>query len=138
MRQSEKTPKSRKITVAHSDHERLTKLATGMLERLPDLADGLLTGLEKAKVVADASLPAGIVRMGSSLEYEADDGQKREVTLVYPADADIAQGRISILTPIGVALFGLPESQSMTWASRDGRRRQLTVLSVRQAETVPA
>jgi regulator of nucleoside diphosphate kinase len=47
--------------------------------------------------------------------------------------ADIAQGKISILTPIGVALLGLSEGQSIAWKTRDGREQRLTVLAVEEA-----
>ena len=69
------------------------------------------------------------MQMGSTLTYEAD-GQRRRVTLVYPQEADIAAGRISVLTPIGTALIGLAEGQSIDWTSRDGRRQWLTVVAV--------
>jgi regulator of nucleoside diphosphate kinase len=50
--------------------------------------------------------------------------------LVFPGQADIAAGKISILTPIGAALIGLSQGQSIDWKTRDGRSRQLTILSV--------
>jgi regulator of nucleoside diphosphate kinase len=70
--------------------------------------------------------------MGSTVEFRSDTGQQRRVTLVYPGEADFAQGRISILTPIGAALIGLSPGQSIAWTSRDGRQHRLTVLSVAQ------
>jgi regulator of nucleoside diphosphate kinase len=75
--------------------------------------------------------------MGSIVEFSSDAGQRR-VTLVYPVEADIAEGRISILTPIGAALIGLSQGQSIAWTARDGRRHRLTVLEVRQpGEAMP-
>ncbi|MBL8904295.1 MAG: GreA/GreB family elongation factor, partial [Rhizobiales bacterium] len=50
--------------------------------------------------------------------------------LVYPEKADIAAGRISILTPIGTALIGLSIGQTMTWVDRDGQSRQLRIVAV--------
>jgi regulator of nucleoside diphosphate kinase len=44
--------------------------------------------------------------------------------------ANIAEGRISVLTPVGTALLGLTAGQSISWLTRDGRRQTLTVLSV--------
>ena len=55
------------------------------------------------------------------------------MTLVYPGEADIEQGKISILTPIGAALIGLSKGQSIDWATRTGEIRRLTVLEVREA-----
>ena len=55
---------------------------------------------------------------------------EQTVTLVLPQQADIAQGRASILTPIGVALIGLKEGSSFSWETRDGQTRRLTVVRV--------
>jgi regulator of nucleoside diphosphate kinase len=71
--------------------------------------------------------------MGATVEYGSDDGHQRRVTLVYPQDADIAQNKISILTPIGTALLGLAVGQSIQWTTNDGRNRTLTILAVDQS-----
>ena len=54
------------------------------------------------------------------------------MTLVYPVDADIAEGRISVMTPVGTALIGLRIGQSITWRDRANKRHMLTVLDVVQ------
>ncbi|GEP07041.1 hypothetical protein MOX02_50790 [Methylobacterium oxalidis] len=54
------------------------------------------------------------------------------VTLVYPGEADIGQARISVLTPVGAALLGLSKGQSISWTTRTGAGKQLTVLDVRE------
>ena len=75
--------------------------------------------------------------MGSTLHFTTDAGEERTVTLVFPGEADIAEGRISVLTPIGIALIGLAAGQSMDWTARDGRIHRLTVDSVDGAPGVP-
>ena len=52
------------------------------------------------------------------------------VTLVYPREADIAEGKVSVLTLIGTALIGLAEGQSILWQTRTGASKRLTVLKV--------
>jgi len=118
------------ITLGRADHTKLNALAMAGLERMPDLADRLLEELERAKVVADEKLPEGVVRMGSSITYVTNEGKEQTVTLVYPADADIESGRVSVMTPIGTALVGLKAGQSITWRDRADRRHKLTVVSV--------
>ena len=122
-----------RIVISDVDQGKLNGLANAVADRLPELADELFAELERAKIVKANAVPANVVRMGSTLEYSADDGQRRTVTLVYPGDADIASGKISILTPIGTALLGLAEGQSIEWTARDDRRHRLTVLSVAAA-----
>lgn len=121
-----------RIVIGADEHSRLSRLANGALDRVPEVADELLGELERAKLVKDSAVPETVVRMGSIVTYEADDGQSRTVTLVFPAEADIAAGRISILTPIGTALLGLSPDQSIGWTARDGRAHRLTVVSVAQ------
>jgi regulator of nucleoside diphosphate kinase len=72
--------------------------------------------------------------MGATVEYKTNDGHDRIVTLVYPAEADISQGKVSILTPIGTALLGLKAGQSIDWVANDGRTHQLTIVSVTMPE----
>jgi regulator of nucleoside diphosphate kinase len=49
-------------------------------------------------------------------------GADRTVELVYPRDADISAGRVSILTPVGAGVIGLRTGQSILWPDRDGPR----------------
>ncbi len=120
------------IIVGEADHKQLNILAMAGLNHTPDQSDDLLYELERARILSDAEVPADIVRMGSAVRYRTDNGQEHAVTLVYPVDADIAAGRISIMTPVGTALIGLRVGQSISWRSRDNRKHMLTVLSVRQ------
>ena len=46
------------------------------------------------------------------------------------ARADIDAGRVSVLTPIGVALIGLKAGSRFQWETRGGESRNLTVLAV--------
>lgn len=68
--------------------------------------------------------------MGSTLRFTSDLGEDRQVTLVFPGEADIAEGKVSVTTPIGAALIGLSAGQSIDWTARDGRVHRLTVESV--------
>jgi regulator of nucleoside diphosphate kinase len=124
-----------KIVVSEAEYERLVGLATAALDRIPEVAEELLAEMDRASVVADKSVPRNAVRMGSTLEYQTADGEKRRVTLVYPGDANIADGKISIMTPIGTALIGLSPGQSINWIARDGRQHELTVVAVEQPAT---
>lgn len=126
------TKKKRKpaITMTRTDSERLWRLAESHARRNPTVADELLAELERAKVVDDGRIAADVVRMGSTLRFTSDLGEDRRVTLVFPGEADIAKGKVSILTPIGVALIGLSAGQSIDWTARDGNTHRLTLESV--------
>jgi regulator of nucleoside diphosphate kinase len=120
------------IIVSNADYERLTDLATASLERLPEVAEELLAEMDRAKIVRDDSVPANVVRMGSTVTFRSDDGRELTETLVYPVDEDSDAHKISVMTPVGAALIGLAEGQSISWTARDGRKHELTVVKVRQ------
>jgi len=123
-----------KIIINADDLNHLEGIADGMMKRNPALADRLFEEIGRAKVVPAAKMPPNVVSMGSMVTYRDEaTGQEKTVTLVYPEDADIAQLRVSVMTPIGVALLGLSEGASFYWDTRDDQRRMLTILSVRRA-----
>ena len=121
------------IVVSEMEQRQLTDLAIAACENAPGVARELISEMERAHVVAASSIPSN-VQMGSTVTFITDDGSEKTVTLVFPGLANISQGRISILTPVGTALIGLSEGQSITWATRDGRERSLTVIEVHSAE----
>ena len=78
-------------------------LARAAETRMPDLALVLTEELERAHVLADVR-SGHSVGMGSEVEFRDDTtGKVQTLTLVYPGDADIAQGRVSVpADPVGV------------------------------------
>lgn len=118
------------IAIPQSDYDKLLRLGVAAGGPEAEAANDLLTELVRASIVPDDQIPSGLVRMGSTLSFKTDTGQARRVTLVFPQDADIAQGKVSVLTPIGAALVGLSVGQSIDWTARDGRIHRLQVESV--------
>lgn len=122
------------IILSETDAERITDLALSAQARVPKVADLLLEEIDRADVRPDADTPADIAGMGAEVEFvDLSHGETRTVTLVYPAEADISAGRVSILTPVGAGLLGLRPGQSIQWPDREGRERELRIVSVRRA-----
>jgi regulator of nucleoside diphosphate kinase len=120
------------ITLSANDYSKLSQLALAAADRMPSVASVLTEELERAHVLADGPSEHSIC-MGSEVKFRDDTtGKIQNATLVYPSDADISLGRISILTPVGAALIGLSAGDSITWETRMGELRQLTVLKIRQ------
>lgn len=119
-----------RILVSDADHARLSDLATGALQRFPEIAEELQDEMNRAEIVSASALPADVVRMGSTVEFSASGGPRRRVELVFPIDADIAANRVSVLTPVGTALIGLSAGQSIRFTTQDGREQTLSVLNV--------
>ncbi|HEX8664289.1 MAG TPA: nucleoside diphosphate kinase regulator [Beijerinckiaceae bacterium] len=123
-----------RITLSAPDHEKLSMLARAAEDTMPDVAAVLTEELDRAHVLARGRNPEHIVCMGCEVEFRDDStGKVQTVTLVYPHEADISKGRISVLTPIGTALIGLRAGHSITWETRTGDLRTLTVLQVRES-----
>ena len=119
------------IQLRESDADRIADLAVGAEARLPQVAELLMQEIDRARIVPDDRLPADVVGMGSLVRFRDEStGAERTVRLVYPREADIAAGRISILTPIGAGLIGLKQGQSIRWEDRDGHPKVLQVIAV--------
>lgn len=120
-----------RITLAAADYERLSELARATEGAMPDQAAVLTEELERAEVVAGDHLKETVC-MGSEVTFRDDSTGKIEtMTLVYPGEADISRHRISVMTPVGTALVGLGTGSSITWTTRSGEVRLLTVLKVK-------
>jgi regulator of nucleoside diphosphate kinase len=123
------------VILSAEDYERLSALAHAARKRMPDLADELVDEIERAHVLAKGKHPQHIVCMNTEVEFRDDTtGKVQRVTLVYPEKADISQRKVSVLTPVGTALFGLRTGHSITWEAPNGELRKLTVLSVREPD----
>ena len=105
-------PPSNRLLVSDADHDRLTGLARAFLDRAPDTAEELLSEMDRAVTI------------------RAVGGDNQRITLVYPGEADIAENRISVLTPMGTALIGAAIGEVVCWSSRDGRELSVTIEAV--------
>jgi regulator of nucleoside diphosphate kinase len=93
--------------------------------------DPLASELERADVVDARDVPPDVITMNSRVVYEdATSGRTMEVTIVFPHDADIEHGKVSVLAPVGTALLGLAEGDSIVWPFPDGSSRCLRVVAV--------
>jgi regulator of nucleoside diphosphate kinase len=120
-----------RITLTAADYEKLSTLAEAAMHTMPDVARELSAELDRAHILAEGKQRADAVHMGCEVDFRDDTtGRVQTVTLVYPHEADISKGQISVLTPIGTALIGLPLGQSIDWTTRTGESRRLTVLQV--------
>lgn len=84
--------------------------------------------LERAIVVPPSTVPANVVTMHSRVRYlDEASGERREIQVVYPGEADLAQGKVSVFAPVGAALLGLAVGQAIEWDFPGGARRRLRV-----------
>ncbi|MFI8717128.1 nucleoside diphosphate kinase regulator [Stenotrophomonas sp. NPDC077464] len=119
------------ITVSSADMDRLDALLDSPAVEHTPAGQALARELNRATVVDGDDMPDGVVMMHSRVECEDElHGDRHELTLVYPREADVDQGKVSILAPVGTALLGLAVGQSMDWDAPGGRKLRLRVTAV--------
>lgn len=123
------------IILTTPDSERLRRLADAAAGKFPQAAEFLAREVDRAELSDDMATVQSLVTMGSEVVYRDDEtGKTRTVILVYPDEADLDAGKISVLTPIGAALIGLSVNQSIEFETPTGATRSVTVESVRKPE----
>jgi regulator of nucleoside diphosphate kinase len=130
----------RALLVAEPDARRLRGLLAARRQsgwRDETHLDELELELERALLVTTDAVPADLVVMDSVVSVlDLANGDRREYTLVYPGEADLEAGRISVLAPLGTALLGYREGDEVEWLMPGGLRR-LRIVKVRSRhETV--
>ena len=116
------------IYLTQDDMDRLLELIEAYPgQRFEQLERELL----RAKVVPRGQIPKDVVTMNSRVLFENEGtGERREITLTYPGNADFEAGRISVLVPIGTALLGLRVGQSIDWQLPGGTKQRYRVIGV--------
>jgi len=122
------TPKEeRQIYVTKFDLQRLQELVQVAKEfKFQDRNDlkKLEQELERATIVGSKDVLPDVVTMNAKVELlDIDKNEKMTFTLVFPIDADIDRGKISIIAPIGTAILGYRVGDTVIWQVQAGVRR---------------
>ncbi|HET9336156.1 MAG TPA: nucleoside diphosphate kinase regulator [Sphingomicrobium sp.] len=116
-----------------AESDMVASLALQAEHRHPVVAAMLLEEIERAELHEPGTLPEEIVTLNSEIEFVDEKScQLRTVQLVLPAEANISEGKISILTPVGAALYGLMAGQAIDWPDLSGDVRRIRILRVRR------
>lgn len=120
-----------RIHLSAAECDTLSELALSARHRHPQSSAMLLAELERAVICEVGDLPPDTISMNSTIDFVDERSSARHVVqLVYPVDADIGAGRISIMTPIGAGLIGMTAGHAIRWPDREGRDRLLRIISV--------
>ena len=121
------------ITLIEAEADTLYELAWAARGTSQMSAALLLEELARAEYCAPDRLPPDVVTMQSEVAFrDEDSGEEHRVRLVYPRDADMEQGRVSVLTPVGAALIGLRRGSAIDWPNRLGAFHRLRIVDVVQ------
>src|SRR5690348_1359210 len=120
------------IVFSTRDAEALARVLANHRRAHPFEADGsdaLADLMLDARFVPDEAMPDGYAGLRSRVTYAEERGAPlRSVVLVPPEDADAGMGRVSVLTPVGLALIGRPRGALTEAALPNGRRLRLRIL----------
>ncbi|HYC53752.1 MAG TPA: nucleoside diphosphate kinase regulator [Candidatus Binatia bacterium] len=115
----------------------LSRVDRDHLDRVLENAGGrrdlerLREEIERAEIVEPDEVPADVVTMNSTVRFSDEEtGEEREMTLVFPAFADVDAGRVSVLAPVGSALLGLSVGDSIDWPMPSAGERTLRVIAI--------
>lgn len=109
----------------------LNRLET-MLENQPKLTptmQQLEDELARAEVVKPQDIPANIVTMHARALVTIAN-QTKEITLVYPHEFRGEPGQLNIVAPVGAAILGLAEGQTIEWPQPDGEMMKVKIEKV--------
>lgn len=88
--------------------------------------------LEVAEVFKNGDIPKSVVRLNSIVDIETPFGPLK-MQLVLPDNSNSVQKRISILTPMGSALFGYSTGDRVTWHFPNGEQ-EIKITKVSHSE----
>jgi regulator of nucleoside diphosphate kinase len=115
-----RSKKATTIYITELDYNRLS----GLIDRTREsngvdreYLNKLETELDRAEIVAPKNIPANVVTMRSQVRLKdlASERGKQTYSLVFPTEADFAKGKISVLAPIGTAILGYRQGDTIEW-----------------------
>jgi regulator of nucleoside diphosphate kinase len=116
------------IYITESDLDRLRKLISVMsisdTDKTQEYLETLENELDQAEIVKPQSVPEDVITMRSKARLlDIDSGKEVVYSLVFPNEADLEKGKISVLAPIGTAMIGYKVGDIIEWEVPAGLRR---------------
>jgi regulator of nucleoside diphosphate kinase len=120
------------IIVGNRDLRRLRSIVERHAGGLDGVAaERLQAELNHAIVVPQWHLPSDVVALDSTVVIEdLTAGRTRDVVLVEPEDADASRGLISVLAPLGTAILGAAEGETVVVERPQGETSELRIRAV--------
>lgn len=112
------------ILMTETDHKRIhqsikTARENGNIKK--EDFEKLLAELKSAKIVLSEEIPADVVTMNSEVIVHFENNPaKVQFKIVYPADANMKEKKISIFSPVAAALIGYRVNDEIDWLVPSG------------------
>jgi regulator of nucleoside diphosphate kinase len=128
------------IIITESDHAELSWMLNvdSRFPRECDAISGLQAELKHVNIVAE--VPHDVIVMNSRAEMlDLHTNELMEFTVVFPSDANIDEGKISVLAPLGTGMLGHRVGDVFEWPAPFGiRRLKVTQVHRRPEPALPA
>lgn len=116
----------RTIYITEDDYQRLDEFIDGA-KASGQYDKGRLAGLEEelesCHVVSSEDMPANVVTLNSQVRFcDLESDEEKVATLVFPGNANLSEGRISVVSPIGTAILGYSVGDIIEWKVPGGKK----------------
>jgi len=88
--------------------------------------------LKYAIIKDEDDMPNDVVRLNSMVDVQTPYGTKRDMQIVRPAERNMEQDKISVLSPMGSALIGYLKGDEVRWMFPKGKG-VIKILEVKNA-----
>tara|TARA_B100000378_G_scaffold277352_1_gene277491 strand:- start:2174 stop:2617 length:444 start_codon:yes stop_codon:yes gene_type:complete len=90
--------------------------------------------LKDAQIVTYEKMPTDVIRLNSYVTIETPYAVEKTYQIVTPEKGDVRKDKVSVLAPMGLALFGYAEGDHITWTFPLGESN-IKIKKVNQVET---
>ncbi|MBN7812249.1 GreA/GreB family elongation factor [Algoriphagus sp. H41] len=114
-----------KPIISHQDYKTIYSLIQDMpsSQRTKEMGQ-LQQELDSAARVEESEIAESIIRLNSYFEVKDQaSGKTLQLRLVLPKQANLAEQKLSILSPLGVALIGFGEGMVVDWVLPGGPKK---------------
>lgn len=123
------------VVIEEKEHELLRRFI-GLSQEYKDhtyklSVDKLRNELLNARIVKNMDMPVDVVRMNSTVTIKTPFNVEKTYQIVTPDKSDIRKNMISVLAPMGLALFGYAEGDEIQWQFPAGEKA-IKITQVRQ------
>jgi len=113
-----------------------TKMEMGDIVRRSSVGK-LAREIEAARILEETDMPSDVVRLNSIVTIYSTFNGRQTFQIVLPSRSDIAEKKLSLLSTMGMALFGYATGDEVTWDFPSGRHN-ISIVDVEQPSGVEA
>jgi regulator of nucleoside diphosphate kinase len=111
------------MIITERDYQQLMRLMelASLSSKMPKVTNRLFKNLLAAQLLPQTEIDSKVVTMNSRVRLkDVKSKREAEITVSYPQDAEPGEGRISVLSEIGLALLGRRENDIVSWNTPGG------------------